>query len=81
LTIPDGYVVRNLENLKYEMANDKNFAWFSVTYKLKDNKVEILIEGGNSQIYYEKEQQENLRKVVEAMKNFEQTVLLFQKIR
>jgi hypothetical protein len=81
LTIPDGYVVRNLENLKYEMANDKNFAWFSVTYELKDNKVEILIEGGNSQIYYEKEQQENLRKVVEAMKKFEQTVLLFQKIR
>lgn len=81
LTIPQGYVVRNLENLKYIANTDKNTAWFIAEYELQGNQIKLSIEGGSNQIYYANEQKEVLRQVIKAIKNFEQTVLVFQKIK
>ncbi len=81
LTIPKGYVVRNLENLKHITHTDKNTAWFIAEYELQGNQIKLSLEGGSSQIYYAYEQKEVLKQVIKAIKNFEQTILVFQKIK
>lgn len=81
LIIPQGYVVRNLENLKYITNTDKNTAWFIAEYELQGNQIKLTMEGGSNQIYYANEQKEVLKQVIKSIKNFEQTVLVFQKIK
>jgi hypothetical protein len=80
LTIPDDYIVRNLANIQ-TVANKNNPVWFEVDYELQKNKIIIQISGSCNQIYYDKKEQIVLQEVIQAMKNFEQTVLVFQKIR
>jgi hypothetical protein len=80
-TIPQNYLIRNLENLKVNIGNDKQAIWFQADYVLENNQVEITITGGNNQLDYVAEDKEQLLQVVAAMKDFSQMVLVFQKIR
>lgn len=79
--IPPNYVIRNLENLTYQVGEKGQKIWFYTTYKLENNWVEVTINGGSQQLIYEDKDKELLLEVTNAMKNFSQMVLVFQKIK
>lgn len=82
--IPEGFVVRNLEDLNYSAVlaeSEKLTTWFTSTYQLTGNKVEVSISASYGNIHYTGNGYQNFCKVVKAANSFGKTVLVFQKIK
>jgi hypothetical protein len=82
--IPEGFVVRNLEDLNYSAIlaeSEEVTTWFKSTYQLVGNKVEVAISASYGNIHYTGNAYQNFCKVLKAANSFGKTVLVFQKIK
>ncbi|PLX06217.1 MAG: hypothetical protein C0596_17210 [Marinilabiliales bacterium] len=82
-TIPDGYVVKNLEDLvideKYIGTDNDVKMLFTSKYQQEGNKVTVIIEELYKICYFPLDIYENYRSVVNSAADFNKIVLVFEK--
>jgi len=82
ITIPEGYTVRNLDDLKmdiyHEDKGDKSMGFYS-DYSLDGNRVNIVIREYYKQLTYPLEYFDQFRKIINAAADFNKKVLIFEK--
>jgi hypothetical protein len=80
--IPDGYTIKNLNDLNFDVAyadkNEKPFLFHSA-YSLNGNILEIKIEEYYKQIYAPLARYEDYRKVINAAADFNKVTLVLEK--
>ncbi len=82
--IPDGYQVRNPDDVKLNVVyreNDKEPFLFVSTYTLKDNEMTITIKEYYKEIYAPIARYEDFRKVINAAADFNKVTLVLEKTR
>lgn len=82
LIIPQGYAVKNPEDLNMDVfAEDKGNRVYSFKsiYSLEKNKLQIKIEENYKEIYYPKEKFENFRRVINAAADWNKIALILVK--
>ena len=83
LAIPEGYKVKNLEDLKINEVvkeNDKITMGFVSSYVLENNNLKITIVETYNNVTYPKDQYEAFKKVINAAADFNKIVLVLDKI-
>lgn len=82
--IPEGYKVKNLNDLNFDVTDEKESGkatmGFVSTYKLNGNELTIHLNEFYKEIYYPKEMIETFRKVINAAADFNKVVLLLEKL-
>jgi len=79
ITIPEGYQIKNLDNLKMDFKDASHTMQFVSTYKIEGNILTINIDEYYKQISYPIEQIEPYRKVINAAADFNKIKLVFEK--
>lgn len=77
VTIPEGYVLKNAENLMMEVKPDATLG-FTSTYKIEGNKLIVIVTEWYNTIYYPVEDYVKYEKVINAAADFNKIVILFQ---
>ncbi|MCK5702486.1 MAG: hypothetical protein KAI29_15080, partial [Cyclobacteriaceae bacterium] len=80
--IPEGYTVRNLEDLKSEIyleENGKKSMGFTSDYEIEGDMVNVFINEYYKQLDYPLEYFDQFRKVINAAADFNKKVLIFEK--
>ena len=83
ITIPQNYIVRNLDVLNQNVYLDDNgerIAAFTTLYELEGNIIKLNVEEYYKRIDYTKEQYPQLLKVMNAAADFRKIGLIFQRI-
>ncbi|HXB43563.1 MAG TPA: DUF3857 domain-containing protein [Puia sp.] len=81
-TIPDGYVIKNLEDLKIEQVfKDKEeiTMQFVSSYTIKDNVLSIHIMEDYRKTFYPLSQFEEFKKIINASSDFNKVILVLEK--
>jgi len=82
-TIPDGYTIKNLADLKKMnitvKENEKDVMGFVTSYEQKGNTLKINITETYNKITYPKQQYEDFKKVINASADFNNVVLILDK--
>ena len=81
-TIPDGYVIKNLDDLKIDhtyQENGQTTMGFTSTYKVEGNVVRITIQEEYRRTYYPLSQFEDFKKVINAAADFNKVALVLEK--
>jgi len=82
LTIPDGYSIKNPDDLKFfitEKANEEGTMGFISTYKIEGQKLLIDIHEYYKETAYSMEQFDAFQKVINAAADFNKVVLVLEK--
>lgn len=82
VTIPDGYYVKNPEDIKIQFTgaeSGRDDLGFVSTYTLEGNKLIIDIHEYYKEINYARDRVENYRKVINAAADFNKVVLVLEK--
>jgi hypothetical protein len=82
ITIPDGYAVKNINDLNADVSfkeNDKVTMGFVSSFKQTGNVIELEIDETYRLVNYPKEQFENFKKVINASADFNKVVLVLEK--
>ena len=82
-TIPDGYSIKNLNELNMSVQpfkNDADGVGFTSTYKLEGNKLIVNSDEYYKQITFPIESYEKYRSVINAAANFNKIVLVLEKL-
>jgi hypothetical protein len=78
--IPEGYQIKNLEQLNLSVQPFKNnAAGFVATYKIEGNKLIVTCDEVYNQIHFPLEEAEQYRSVINAAANFNKIVLVLEK--
>ncbi len=81
-TIPDGYKISNLDDLKLDFEvidNGKTDTYFHSNYKMEGSKVTVSIIENYGQIHYPLSKYEEFKKVINAAADFNKVVLIMEK--
>jgi hypothetical protein len=81
-TIPDGYKIRNADDIKMSVVYPEKDAitmGFTSTYQLKGNELTITVKEDYKSIRYPLEQYESFKKVINASADFNKVVLVLEK--
>lgn len=76
--IPDGYTVKNLEDLNTKVEDEEKTVGFISTYKKEGNKVTVTIHEYYGQMHYDKSEYDIFRKVVNAAADFNKITLVME---
>lgn len=82
LTVPDGYSIKNLNDLNFyitEKANEEGTMGFISTYKLDGNKLRVNIHEYYKETTYSLQQFAAFQKVINAAADFNKVVLVLEK--
>ncbi len=81
ISIPEGYTLKNAENLNMTVTPDgeKNTIGFTSKYKIEGNKLLIEVKEWYDVIYYPVEDYHKYEKVINAAADFNKIVIVFQK--
>ncbi len=82
ITIPDGYQMRNPQDIKFNVVyheGDKEPYLFISDYTFKDNKLRVTIEEYYKEIYAPLSRYEDYRKVINAAADFNKVTLVLEK--
>jgi hypothetical protein len=82
LTIPDGYEVKNLQDLKFDVVskeNGKETMGFVCSYELKGNMLKITIKEDYFNTHYTLQQYPDFKKVINAAADFNKVTLVLEK--
>ncbi len=82
LTIPEGYKVKNPDDLKFNLtfgANNKTSLAFVSNWKQEGNKLSVTISEQYSQVKWPKSEYDNFVKIVNAAADFNKVVLVLEK--
>jgi hypothetical protein len=80
--IPEGYNVKNADDLKFNLsfdANGKTTMAFISSYKLEGNKLEITITEQYNRVHWPKTDYANFVKIINAAADFNKVVLVLEK--
>lgn len=76
--IPDGYIVKNLNDLNINVEDDEKTIGFFSSYKQEGNKVIVTIREYYDQIKYDKSSYDIFRQVVNAAADFNKITLVLE---
>ena len=79
-TIPDGYSIKNLDDLNLFAEDNLKTLGFSSSYVIKGKIVSVTIKEYYNQIFYNKSKYTEFRKVVNTVANFNKVTLLLEKL-
>lgn len=82
IEIPEGYSCQNPEALNMDVQpfkSDGNKTYFTSTYTVDGNKIEVIVNEVYDQIEYPKERYQDYRKVINAAADFNKIILVFNK--
>ena len=81
--IPEGFTVRNLDDLKAEIFHEENgekSMGFSSNYERDGNQVNVFVKEFYKQLDYPLEYFDDFRKIINAAADFNKKVLIFEKM-
>ncbi|PWT70732.1 MAG: hypothetical protein C5B59_20225 [Bacteroidetes bacterium] len=84
LTIPDGYTIKNLNDLKMEQVYEENgerTMGFSSNFEQKGNTITVTIMEDYRKTYYPVSQFEEFKKIINASSDFNKVVLVLEKAK
>ncbi|HEX4851549.1 MAG TPA: hypothetical protein VFV08_12115, partial [Puia sp.] len=84
LTIPEGYTIKNLNDLKMEQVykeNGERTMGFTSNYEQKGNTVTVTILEDYRKTYYPVSQFEEFKKIINASSDFNKVVLVLEKTK
>ena len=78
-TIPDGYVIKNLDDLNLQAEDSANTLGFKSSYVIESKQVTVKIKEYYNQIFYDKAYYSEFRKVINTAADFNKVTLLLEK--
>jgi len=81
--IPEGYRIRNLDDLKMNIFYDENGTksmGFSSDYLVEGSQISVFIKEYYKQLDYPVEDFDQFRKIINAAADFNKKVLIFEKV-
>jgi hypothetical protein len=79
-TIPEGYSIKNLEDLNLFAEDSLKTLGFSSSYVKKGSMVSVIIKEYYNQIFYDQSQYDEFRKVINTVADFNKITLLLEKL-
>ena len=78
--IPEGYVIKNLDDLNLHAEDSASTLGFTSSYKKEGNKVTVKIDEYYNQIFYDKTYYKEFRRVINTSADFNKVTLLLEKL-